>query len=449
MLNQLVQHTDKIYDGTNQCLYITCHETANERVGADAQAHADLQSNGGARQASWHVQVDGKQAIRSYPDTAQCWHAGKDEGNRNSLAVEICVNADGDYDAAFKLAAEVVRDWRIKHKLGRSDVKQHNYWTGKDCPHKMRLANRWEEFLDLTEPTGKDNIPMGHMISPFEGRLTQNHWRSGGYPGHKGMDIAPPKPGQTGMPVRAAFAGTIKRICRTSQPGNKRSTWAPGRTGNGMLVANPDGEGNGYNHMTPLAGLKVGQRVEAGQLIGYNDRSGNQTGPHLHFELWTDWTNPDSDYDPQLAFKKFSVDPGCAPEVGRPSASKPAPKPIPPKDTNSKADNEAIQKALTEMGLDVGYPDGVNGPKQKAGVAAFQRNHGLVDDGYWGPKTQVVFEQNKQLQAALNKMKSTTPKLKVDGWIGAPTKARKADVLKRNRWTEATLIRNLKKVQAW
>lgn len=124
MLNQLVQHTDKIYDGTNQCLYITCHETANERVGADAQAHADLQSNGGARQASWHVQVDDKQAIRSYPDTAQCWHAGKDEGNRNSLAVEICVNADGDYDAAFKLAAEVVRDWRIKHKLGRSDVKQ-------------------------------------------------------------------------------------------------------------------------------------------------------------------------------------------------------------------------------------------------------------------------------------------------------------------------------------
>lgn len=324
MREQLVEGTDKIYNGTNQCLYITCHETANERVGADAQAHADLQSNGGARMASWHVQVDDKEAIRSYPDTAQCWHAGNDEGNRNSLALEICVNADGDYDAAFKLAAEVVRDWRIKHKRPRSAVKQHNYWTGKDCPHKMRLTDRWEEFLDLTEPERGNN--MSQMVSPFEGRLTQNHWRSGGYKGHKGMDIAPPKPGQTGMPVYAAFAGTVRRTHRTSRPGNRASTWAPGRTGNGVLISNPDGEGNGYNHMTPVAGLKVGDKVAAGELIGHNDRSGNQTAPHLHLEFWANWRNPDSDYDPKLAFKKFGITPGSCPAVIAPagSISKPA-----------------------------------------------------------------------------------------------------------------------------
>lgn len=337
MREQLVEGRDKIYDGTNQCLYITCHETANERVGADAQAHADLQSNGGARQASWHVQVDDKEAIRSYPDTAQCWHAGTDEGNRDSLAVEICVNADGDYDAAFRNAAEVVREWRIKHKRPRSAVKQHNYWTGKDCPHKMRLTDRWEEFLALTEPEG-DTMP--RMVSPFEGRLTQNHWRSGGYKGHKGMDIAPPLPGQTRMPVYAAFAGEWKKIVRNVKPGNKRSTWAPGRTGGGGLIANPDGEGNGYNHIDVLDHWKVGDKVAAGDLLGYNDRSGTQTGPHLHLEFWANWRNPDSDYDPALAFKKFGVTPGSCPTIigTTGGTSKPISKP------SSKPNPQAVAK---------------------------------------------------------------------------------------------------------
>ena len=432
MRDQLVEGTDKIYDGTNQCLYITCHETANERVGADAQAHADLQSNGGARQASWHVQVDDKEAIRSYPDTAQCWHAGNDEGNRNSLALEICVNADGDYDTAFRNAAEVVRDWRIKHKLGRAAVKQHNYWTGKDCPHKMRLTDRWEEFLDLTEPERGNN--MSQMVSPFEGRLTQNHWRSGGYKGHKGMDIAPPKPGQTGMPVYAAFAGTVQRTYRSSKPGNKNSTWAPRRTGNGVLISNPDGEGNGYNHMTPVAGLKVGDKVAAGDLIGHNDRSGNQTGPHLHLEFWANWRNPDSDYDPALAFKKFGITPGSRPVVIIPAGSvnKPANKPSKPKpakDSNSKGDYVAIAKALNHMGLNAGYPDGVNGPMLKAAVRAYQLAHGLVVDGVWGPTTQAKFDEIKAVQNALRREGYT--KQGVDGYYGNQTKANVKDYQRR------------------
>ena len=115
------------------------------------------------------------------------------------------------------------------------------------------------------------------MISPFEGRLTSNHHTRGGYSGHRGMDIAPPKPGQTRRPVYAAFAGTWKKITRNVRPGNKSSTWAPGRTGGGGLIANPDGEGNGYNHVDVLDHWQVGDKVQAGDLIGHNDLSGNQT----------------------------------------------------------------------------------------------------------------------------------------------------------------------------
>lgn len=436
MKEQLVTHTHKIYDGTNPCTSITVHETANTSPGANAQAHANLQANGGARQASWHVTADDTEAIRSYPDTAQCWHAGTDKANKTSLALEICVNDGGDYDEAFKNAAAVVRDWRIKHNLSRADVKQHFDWTGKDCPTQMRLAGRWQEFLDLTEPnqTVVEVKPVSHMTSPFEGRLTQNHGDSGGYPGHKGMDIAPPKPGQTGKPVYAAFAGTVRKVYRTAANGNKASTWAKGRTGNGVLISNPDGEGNGYNHMRPVGGLNVGDKVQAGDLIGYNDRSGNQSGPHLHFELWADWRNPDSDYDPQRAFRKFGVKPGSMPvisvqPVGKVESIKPKPKPKKDTTGNDKGDYTAIAKALNKMGLNAGYPDGVNGPMLKAAVKAYQRQHDLVDDGVWGPKTQAHFEQVKAVQAALKKHGYT--KQVIDGYDGDQTKANVKDYQRR------------------
>ncbi|WP_346922894.1 peptidoglycan-binding protein [Glutamicibacter creatinolyticus] len=429
---QLVTKNKQTYGGVNPLLGVVVHETGNTSRGANAAAHANLQTNGNSRDASWHISVDEKEAVQSYADTEQCWHAGGREANRTRLAVEICVNEDGDYDAAFRNAAEVVRMKRIEHGWPRANVEQHFDHSGKDCPSRIRAEGRWEEFLDLTEPGGGNN--MSQMVSPFEGRLTQNHWRSGGYKGHKGMDIAPPKPGQTGLPVRAAFAGTVRRTHRSARPGNRASTWAPGRTGNGVLISNPDGEGNGYNHMRPLDHWKVGDKVAVGDLLGYNDRSGNQTGPHLHFEMLKDWRNPDSDYDPALAFKKFGVTPGSCPVVTKPAGSvnKPANKPSKPKpakDSNSKDDYVAIAKALNKMGLKAGYPDGVNGPMLKAAVRAYQLAHGLVVDGVWGPTTQAKFVEVKAVQNALRREGYT--KQGVDGYYGNQTKANVKDYQRR------------------
>jgi len=71
---QLVSSRKNAYNGTNGRKYITIHETANTSAGTGAQTHANLQSNGFS--ASWHWQVDDKQAIQSFPHTAQLWHAG-------------------------------------------------------------------------------------------------------------------------------------------------------------------------------------------------------------------------------------------------------------------------------------------------------------------------------------------------------------------------------------
>lgn len=142
---QLIDSREGTYSGTSACSTVTVHETANTDPGADAQAHANLQENN-PRAASWHIQVDDTEAIRSYPDSARCWHAGDDAAD--SIAVEMCVNSDGDYDQTLRNAAEVVAQLLAAHDLDEMNVVGHTYWSGKDCPAKMLGSGRWDSFID-------------------------------------------------------------------------------------------------------------------------------------------------------------------------------------------------------------------------------------------------------------------------------------------------------------
>ncbi|WP_346921289.1 peptidoglycan DD-metalloendopeptidase family protein [Glutamicibacter creatinolyticus] len=313
--------------------------------------------------------------------------------------------------------------------------------TPRDGVAEYPHGNRFTKAGLIPGINYKEETPMSKMVSPFQGRITQNHERSGGYKGHAGMDIAPPKPGQVGMPVYAAFAGTVKKVHRTAKHGNKNSTWAPRRTGNGILIANPDGEGNGYNHMRPLDHLSVGEWVEAGQLIGYNDTSGTQTGPHLHFELWANWMDSNSHYDPRLAFDKFKVTPGSAPSltsigVTKPAGNTPAP----------KAPSAAVKKKLKAMGY---TKQGV------AEVKAYQAWHGLLPDGDWAGKTEAKYQEVVRAQNATKKMKNVPNNWASDGYWGATSKKWAAYTSGRNGWNNPNgwltkkYISNLKKVKAW
>lgn len=157
---QLVSSRAKTYNGTNGRKYITIHETANTGKGANAQAHANLQSNGFSE--SWHYSVDDKQAIQSFPHSVRCWHAGdgKGNGNYNSIGIEICVNSDGNFKKATDNAAALTKKIMKEENIPLENVVQHNKWSGKNCPTFLRSGSKgidWSDFKNKVD--GKEVKP--------------------------------------------------------------------------------------------------------------------------------------------------------------------------------------------------------------------------------------------------------------------------------------------------
>ncbi len=88
---------------------------------------------------------------------------------------------------------------------------------------------------------------------------------------HNALDIAMP----SGTEIHACMAGTAV------VPGYHDSY------GNYVKVRDEEGNYTLYAHMSGVA-VTNGQRVAAGDVIGYVGSTGNSTGPHLHLEYFKD-----------------------------------------------------------------------------------------------------------------------------------------------------------------
>jgi murein DD-endopeptidase MepM/ murein hydrolase activator NlpD len=93
--------------------------------------------------------------------------------------------------------------------------------------------------------------------------------RLGGYPGHTGLDIG----GPSGTPIYAAASGTVTK-----------ATWTYYGYGVHCVINNGNGYTTLYAHMSDMY-VSVGTQVTKGQVIGAIGRTGNTSGPHLHFEV--------------------------------------------------------------------------------------------------------------------------------------------------------------------
>lgn len=133
--------------------YITIHDTDNTALGANAGMHAIYVKSDAAAAipASWHFTVDDHEIYQHLPTSENGWHAGdgaNGTGNRQSLAIEICMNSDGNRTQAEENAAWLTAKLLTDFNLPLAQVKQHNSWSGKNCPSVLRgRTGGWDGFL--------------------------------------------------------------------------------------------------------------------------------------------------------------------------------------------------------------------------------------------------------------------------------------------------------------
>lgn len=110
----------------------------------------------------------------------------------------------------------------------------------------------------------------GQFALPLRGRLESNFGDRWGRL-HAGVDISVLKADR----VHAALAGTVVKVGFQNHYAGY---------GNIVLLRHRGGLATMYAHLARM-GVKVGDRVERGELLGRAGCTGSCTGQHLHFEV--------------------------------------------------------------------------------------------------------------------------------------------------------------------
>ena len=138
----------------NRCTHITIHETANTKVGAIAKNHVSYLKTL-KEKTSWHYTVDDSSIYQHLPDNEKSYHTSDKTANECSIAIELCVNEDGDYGKTVDNAVWLVRKLMKEYNIPIKYVFQHRTWTGKNCPKKL-VNEAWKTFLARCEAEEED-----------------------------------------------------------------------------------------------------------------------------------------------------------------------------------------------------------------------------------------------------------------------------------------------------
>ncbi|NDK37625.1 M23 family peptidase [Pseudoxanthomonas gei] len=193
---------------------------------------------------------------------------GRDE--RGPLVVDI-VRPDGMRDTAQ--VAVIPRDWPVEHVNGVPPK------TVNPPPAIAERIKREQALVTAARNRDDDRTDFAKpFVWPVQGRISGRFGNGrvyNGQPGagHSGMDIA----AATGTPVKAPAAGVVTFA-------------APDLylTGGTLLLDHGFGVSSNFLHLSRID-VKVGDRVEQGQVIAAVGATGRATGPHLHWGMsWLD-----------------------------------------------------------------------------------------------------------------------------------------------------------------
>jgi murein DD-endopeptidase MepM/ murein hydrolase activator NlpD len=193
---------------------------------------------------------------------------GRDE--KGPLRIEV-ERPDGIRDAARIMVA--ARDWPLEHVNGVPPK------TVNPPPDIAARIKREQALVVAARDRDDDRTDFAQVfVWPVRGRISGRFGNGrvyNGQPGsgHSGMDIAAP----TGTPVKAPAAGVVTFA-------------APDLylTGGALLLDHGFGVSSNFLHLSRIE-VKVGDRVEQGQVMGAVGATGRATGPHLHWGMnWFD-----------------------------------------------------------------------------------------------------------------------------------------------------------------
>jgi murein DD-endopeptidase MepM/ murein hydrolase activator NlpD len=184
-------------------------------------------------------------------------------GPATKLAQEAAENAKKDAEAAAfvsKITAEKATE--------KAEAAAAAGPTGSTTVNKLGSASS-PKITEPVKPTKLLSEPLkvlnsssafGLRVSPITGAVGEFH---------RGQDYS----AACGTEVFAAAGGTVTY-----------TEWHPWGGGNRVEVDHGNGLVTTYNHLS-ASKVKVGQKVERGELIALVGTTGSSTGCHLHFEV--------------------------------------------------------------------------------------------------------------------------------------------------------------------
>ena len=199
---------------------------------------------------------------------------------------------------SFFRSLEKIDDWELMDLTVAAQAVQHSAFP--DAYAKWEpLAT--EVVNSLTNGGGRTSAVGGQTgTCAAGGQIAASGWtapvsagivsgfRTPERPDHYGVDLGAPR----GTEIHAAAGGiVIAMMCNAYAPDGSEYSCdrdgSPAIAGCGWYVdiQHADNVITRYCHMSEQPAVVVGQRVQAGEVIGISGSSGNSSGPHVHFEV--------------------------------------------------------------------------------------------------------------------------------------------------------------------
>ncbi len=212
----------------------------------------------------------------------------KYEAQRHSAVEKLSYYSEQFYRWESTLAAlkKAESEFRQLFSLDTKDKVLQNADTSfsgsLDIPNLVEELKKTTESVDEIRDylrVQKDIYLATPRGFPIQGNIASNYGSrvdplSGEIHFHSGVDIS----ASPGNPIHATADGIVSH-----------SGWS-GNSGYVVVLEHGCGYSTIYAHNKRNA-VKVGQRLKAGDIVGYLGSTGKSTGPHVHYEVWRNGKN--------------------------------------------------------------------------------------------------------------------------------------------------------------